>query len=289
MTVKVVTDSICDMPPGMLQELGITTVPVYVIFGQKAYRDRVDISEEEFYHKLLYGSVYPTTSVPTPQDFADAYTKLARETDEIISIHASAKLSGIYNSAMLGAQMMTMTGKCRIEVLDSKTLSIGFGLSVLAAAREAKEGKSLEEVTRAARQAILHIHDRSMADTLKYAVKGGRVNRAYGLIGSFLGVKPILGMRDGEPFLAGVARTRAKALQRMYEFAASFPRAQEIALGYTTEYDDASNLAQRLKITFPDTPIHLARVCPGVVIYGGPGSLGMAVRESEAAEHSNPS
>jgi fatty acid kinase fatty acid binding subunit len=282
MTVKVVTDSICDMPPGMLQELGITMVPVYVIFGQKAYRDRVDISEEEFYNRLLYGPVYPTTSVPTPQDFTDAYNKLARETDEIISIHASAKLSGIYNSAMLGVQMMA--GKCRIEVLDSKTLSIGFGLSVLAAAREAKEGKDLEQVTQATRQAILHIHERSMTDTLKYAVKGGRVNRAYGLIGSFLGVKPIMGMRDGVAFLAGVARTRAKALQRMYEFAASFPRAQEIALGYTTEYDDAKFLAGRLETTFPGVPVHIARVCPAVAVYGGPGSLGMAVRESENKE-----
>jgi DegV family protein with EDD domain len=217
--------------------------------------------------------------VPSPQDFADAYNRLAQETDEIISIHASSKLSGIYNSALLGAQLIA--GKCRIEILDSKTLSIGFGLSVLAAAREAQAGKNLERVTQATRQAILHIHDRSMADTLKYAVKGGRVNRAYGLIGTVLRVKPILGMRDGSAFLAGVARTKAKALQRLYEFAASFPRVQEIALGYTTEYDDARNLAQRLKTTFPDVPVYIARVCPAVAVYGGPGSLGIGVRESQ--------
>ncbi len=277
MTVKVVTDSICDMPPGLAQELDITMVPVYVIFGQKAYRDRVDISEDEFYHKLLYGSVYPTTSVPSPQDFADAYNKLARETDEIISIHAGSKLSGILNSALSGSQLVSK--KCRIEVLDSKSISIGLGLSVMAAAKEAQSGRNLEQVTQATRQAILQIHNRSMADTLKYAVRSGRLNRAYGLIGTALGVRPILGLRDGEPFLAGVARTRAKALQRMYEFAASFPRVQEIALGYTTGYDDASNLAQRLKTTFPEIPVYLTRVCPGVVIYGGPGSLGMAVRE----------
>ena len=277
MTVKVVTDSICDLPPGLAQELDITVVPVYVIFGQKAYRDRVDMSEDEFYHKLVYGSVYPTTSVPSPQDFADAYNKLARETDEIISIHASSKLSGIYNSAQLGAQMIA--GKCHIEITDSKTLSIGLGLTVLAAAREARAGKNLEQVTQATLQAILHIHNRSMADTLKYAVKGGRVNRAYGLIGTVLGVRPILGMRDGNAFLAGVARTRAKALQRMYEFATSFPGVQEVALGYTTEYEDAKNLAQRLNTTLRETPIYIARVCPAVAVYGGPGSMGMGVRE----------
>jgi DegV family protein with EDD domain len=279
MTVKVVTDSICDTAPGLVQELDITVVPVYIIFGQKSYRDRVDMSEEEFYYRLVHGPVYPTTSVPPPQDFADAYNKLAQETDEIISIHASAKLSGIYNSAMLGRQLVAK--RCRIEILDSKTLSIGFGLSVLAAAREARAGKNLEQVTEATRQAILHIHDRSMADTLRYAVKGGRVNRAYGLIGSVLRVKPIMGMRDGVAYLAGVARTRAKALQRMYEFAASFPRVDEIALGYTTEYADAKGLAERLKTTFPDAPIYIARVCPAVAVYGGPGSMGMGVRESQ--------
>jgi len=254
-------------------------VPVYVIFGQQAYRDRVDISEDEFYHKLVYGSVYPTTSVPSPQDFADAYNRLASETHEIVSIHASSKLSGILSSALSGTQLIDR--KCRIELIDSKSISIGFGLTVMAAAREARAGKNLEQVTEATHQAILHIHNRSMADTLKYAVKGGRVNRAYGLIGTVLGVKPIMGMRDGVAFLAGIARTRAKALQRMYEFAASFPRAQEIALGYTTEYDDAKNLAARLKTTFAEAPIYIARVCPAVAVYGGPGSLGMGVRESQ--------
>jgi DegV family protein with EDD domain len=283
MTVKVVTDSICDMPPGMVEEMQITVVPVYVIFGQKAYRDRVDISEDEFYHKLLYGPVYPTTSMPSPQDFADAYNKLAAETDEIISIHAGSKLSGILNAALSGSQLISK--KCRIEVLDSKTISIGLGLSVMAAVREAQSGSNLEQVTQATRQAILQIHNRSMADTLKYAVRSGRLSRAYGLIGTALGVRPILGLRDGEAYLAGVARTRAKALQRMYEFAASFPRVQEIALGYTTGYDDASKLAQRLKTTFPDAPVHLARVSPGVVIYGGPGSLGMAVREGATIDN----
>jgi fatty acid kinase fatty acid binding subunit len=286
MTVKVVTDSICDLPPNLAQELGITVVPVYVIFGQKAYRDRVDISENEFYHKLVYESVYPTTSVPSPQDFADAYNKLAQDTDEIISIHASSKLSGILNSALSGTQLVDR--KCRIEIVDSRSISIGLGLAVLAAAREGRAGKNLEQVTQFARQAILKIHNRSMADTLKYAVRSGRLNKAYGLIGTVLGVRPILGLRDGEAFLAGVVRTRAKALQRMYEFAASFPRVQEIALGYTTDYDDARNLAQRLKATFPETPVYIARVCPAVAIYGGPGSMGMAVREWGTADNPAP-
>lgn len=281
MTVKVVTDSTSDIPPDLVRELGITVVPIYVIFGQKVYRDRVDIGEDEFYHKLVFGSVYPTTSVPSPQDFADAYNKLAAETDEIISIHVSSKLSGTCNSALLGTQLVDK--KCRVEVVDSMSMSMGLGLSVIAAAKEARAGDNLEQVTQSARRTVLQVHSLIMANTLKYAVKGGRLSKAYGLLGTVLGVKPILGMRDGDVFLAGLARTRAKALQRMYEFAASFPRVQEIALGYTTEYDDAKTIAERLKMPFPETPVYIARVGPAVGAYGGPGGLGMGVRESQDA------
>ena len=279
MAVKVVTDSTSDIPPNLAQDLNITVVPIYVIFGQKVYRDRVDIFEDEFYHKLGFGSVYPTTSVPSPQDFADAYNKLAQETDEIISIHITSKLSGTYNSALLGTQLVNK--KCRIEVVDSMSMSMGLGLSVIAAAREAQAGSNLEQVTALVRQTVLQVHTLILADTLKYAVRGGRVSKTYGLLGTVLRVRALLGMRDGDLFLAGLARTRAKALERMYEFARSFPRVQEIALAYTTEYNDAKTLAERLKTAFPETPVYVARVGPAIGTYGGPGGMGIGVREWE--------
>lgn len=279
MTVKVVTDSTSDIPPNLAQDLNITVVPIYVIFGQKVYRDRVDIFEDEFYHKLGFGSVYPTTSVPSPQDFADAYNKLAQETDEIISIHITSKLSGTYNSALLGTQLVNK--KCRIEVVDSMSMSMGLGLSVIAAAREALAGSNLEQVTALVRQTVLQVHTLILADTLKYAVRGGRVSKTYGLLGTVLRVRALLGMRDGDLFLAGLARTRAKALERMYEFAKSFPKVQEIALAYTTEYNDVKTLAERLKPAFPETTIYVARVGPAIGTYGGPGGMGIGVREQE--------
>jgi DegV family protein with EDD domain len=279
MTVKVVTDSTSDIPPNLAQDLNITVVPIYVIFGQKVYRDRVDIFEDEFYHKLGFGSVYPTTSVPSPQDFADAYNKLAQETDEIISIHITSKLSGTYNSALLGTQLVNK--KCRIEVVDSMSMSMGLGLSVIAAAREALAGSNLEQVTALVRQTVLQVHTLILADTLKYAVRGGRVSKTYGLLGTVLRVRALLGMRDGDLFLAGLARTRAKALERMYEFAKSFPKVQEIALAYTTEYNDVKTLAERLKPAFPETTIYVARVGPAIGTYGGPGGMGIGVRAQE--------
>jgi DegV family protein with EDD domain len=276
MSVKVVTDSTSDIPAELARELGITVVPIYVIFGQRVYRDRVDISEDEFYQELIYGSIHPTTSVPSPKDFADAYTRLATETQEIISIHVSSKLSGVCNSARLGAQLVGE--KCRIEVVDSMSMSMGLGLSVIAAAREAQAGSNLEQVNRLVRETVLKVHSLIMADTLKYAVRGGRLNKTYGLLGTVLRVRALLGMRDGDVFLAGLARTRAKALERMYEFSKGFAEVKEIALGYTTEYDDAKTLPERLQMAFPDASIYVARVGPAVGTYGGPGGMGLGIR-----------
>ena len=276
MTVKVVTDSSSDIPPELAKELDITVMPIYVIFGQKVYRDRVDINEDEFYHKLVHGAVQPTTSMPSPEDFAAAYSKLAQETDEIMSIHVTSKLSGTYNSALLGTRLVSKN--CRIEVVDSLSMSMGLGLSVIAAAREARAGSNLEQVNRLVRRTVLQVHSLIMADTLKYAVRGGRLNKTYGLLGTFLRVRALLGMRDGDVYLAGLARTRAKALERMYEFSKDFAKVKEIALGYTTEYDYAKTLSERLQMVFPEAPIYVARVGPAVGTYGGPGGLGLGIR-----------
>jgi DegV family protein with EDD domain len=120
-----------------------------------------------------------------------------------------------------------------------------------------------------------------MADTLKYAARGGRLSKTYALVGTALRVRALLGTRDGDVFLAGLARTRSKALERMYEFATGFSKAREIALGYTTEYNDAKRLAERLKKNFPEAPVYVARVGPAVGLYGGPGGMGIGVREWE--------
>jgi len=281
MAVRVVTDSASDIPLHVARELGITVVPNYVIFGQEVYRDSVDISQDEFYRRLTSEPVCPTTSAPSPRDFADAYHKLANETGEIISIHITAKLSGVCNSARLGAQLVG--GKCYVEIVDSMSMSVGLGLSVIAAAKEAQAGRSLKEVTQFARRTVHHIHNRSMADTLKYAIRSGRLNRAYGLMGTALGVRPILGMRQGDAFLAGLARTRAKALESLYEFARGIPGVREMALGYTTEYGDAKDLAERLQTTFPEVPISITRVGPAIGAYGGPRAMGIGIRAWEAS------
>jgi len=278
MTVKVVVDSTSDIPEKLAKEWDITVVPAYVVFGGKSYRDRLDISEDEVYTRLDQDSVFPTTSVPSPQDFADVYNRLADETDEIISIHVTSRESGVYNSALLGRELVNK--KCHIEVIDSLSVAMSYGILAIAAAREAKAGASLGKVAEVVRQSIPRMHLLLVLDTLKYVVRGGRVGKGYGLLGSVLRVKPLLTMRDGKLMLAGVARTRATSIKRLYDFVEDFPQVSEIAVSYTTSNEDAEALAERIKSSHPDTPLYLTRVGPVLGTHAGPGAMGVAVRET---------
>jgi DegV family protein with EDD domain len=280
--VKVVTDSTSDIPPEVLQGLDISVVPLHVVFGDKTYRDRVDIGEEEFYRRLTTELALPTTSVPPPQDFADVYNRLSKDTDEIISIHLTSKESGTYNSALLGKGLVEK--KCHIEVVDSQSISMACGLLAMTAAREARAGKNLEQVTHIVRRSIQQTHILFMVDTLKYVVRGGRIGKAQGMLGSVLGVKPLLTMRDGDLSLSGVARTRARAVQRLFDFANGYPRLTEAAVPYTTNHEAADALAERIRTAFPRASIHVTRVGPALGTHAGPDSMGIAVMEGEGSK-----
>jgi len=277
MAVKIVTDSSADLPDQLVQELGITVVPLYLRFGEKVYRDRVDISEDEFYERLLHDPVHPSTVQPTPEDFAAAYQKLLPEADGIVSIHISGKLSGTCNSALQGKELIEKG--CPIEVVDSQTLTMGLGLIDIVAATAAKAGKGLEEVLAEAKQAIPNIHLLGLLDTLKYVLLGGRIGKAKALLGSILNVKPLLKLQDGEVMPAGQARTRAKGIDRLFEFAKDAVEIQDLAVVYNTTPDEAHSLVERLGSVFAKEKIRLARVGPMLGVHMGPGALVVTFRE----------
>ena len=175
MVVKVVTDSTSDLPPQLAKELGITVVPAYVRFGDKVYRDRVDISEDEFYQRLLHDPIHPSTTQPPPQDFVDVYKELAQVADGIISIHVSSKLSGIYNSALRGKEVVEK--ECPIEVIDSQVVTMGLGQLAIVANTIARSGKNLQHLVEEVKQMIPSIHILGLLDTLKYLALGGRIGK----------------------------------------------------------------------------------------------------------------
>jgi len=277
MTVKIVTDSTSDLSPQVARELGITVVPVYVRFGERVYRDGVDISEDEFYQKLVESPIHPATSQPSPADFADVYKKLSREVDEIVSIQVTSKLSGTYNSALQGKELVK-TG-CRIEVVDSLSVTMGLGLIAMAAARLAEAGESLPVVMEEIRQCIPRIRLLGVFDTLKYLLRSGRIGKAKALLGSMLNVKPLLTMRDGELFPAGQVRTRSKGIERLFDLVKNALNIQELAIVHSTTPDEAGSLRERVASIFDRGRIHVARLGPALGVHGGPGALIVALRE----------
>ncbi len=275
--VKIVTDSTSDIPAPIAKALGITIVPAYVLFGNNAYRDRVDISEDELYQRMVEGPVHPTTSTPSPGDFAKVYSRLAEESNEIVSIALTSKKSAIYEAALLGKEEVKK--KCHIEVIDSLSISVGLGLLTMAAAKTAQSGGNIEEVVKVVRQAIPKMHMLGALDTPKYALKGGRLGRAALSFGAMLRVKPMLTIREGDIVLAGLTRSRGKAVDRLYEFVKKHLPIEDLAIAHSTTPNDAQLFAERIKSLIPIKQPLIARLGPALGVHAGPGALVVALRE----------
>jgi len=275
MTVKIITDSLADIPSEVAEELGITIIPVNVLFGTESYRDGVDLTTEQFYDKLVRSKTLPTTSVPPPGAFVEVYDKVAQETDEILVIAVSHKLSATYETALHSVELMKQ--KCRVEVVDSLLIVMAEGLVVITAAKAAKAGASLDEVIDITRRNISRAEVRMAFDTLEYLKRGGRIGAAGAFLGSILKFNPILTLKDGE--IHGVARprSRAKAIDHLYDFATSFSHIDEMAVEHATTPDEAEILAERLSAKFPKERIYRSKVSPVIGAHVGPSVLAVSV------------
>jgi DegV family protein with EDD domain len=276
MKVKIVTDSTSDLPPDLAQELGITVVPAYVRFGDDIYRDRVDISEDEFYQRLSRDPVHPSTEPPTPQDFADAYRKLAMEADGIISIHISSRISATCNSARRGKEFVQE--EIPIEVIDSQSVTMGLGLLSISATHAARSARSMQQVVQELKQNIPRIYLLGLLDTLKYLARGGRIGKAKALLGSMLNVKPLLTMRAGDVEPAGQVRTRESGIEALFDFTKETPDIQDLAVVYSTTPDEAQILAERIGSIVSKEHIRSARLGPVLGVHAGPGILFVALQ-----------
>ena len=279
MTVKIITDSTSDITAEEGAKLGITVVPLTVMFGRDSFLDRVTITTDEFYRRLTTQDIFPTTTQPSPATFAELYDKLADETDEILVINLSSKLSGTYQSAVSAIDMVQK--KCRIEVIDSQSVAMGQGLIVLAAANAAQQGASLDELTDLVRKALGRCHWITYFDTLKYLAKGGRIGKAQGLLGSVLSIKPILTIREGEIHPVTRLRSKSAGIEYLYNFMTSFQRVEALAVEHTTMPDEADRLAERLTVAFPGVNIRRATVSPVLGTHGGPNAIAVTVLEAK--------
>jgi DegV family protein with EDD domain len=273
--VAIVTDSVADLPPQVAEEFGITVVPLVVRFGTDLYRDGLDLSPDEFYERLRGSRALPATSVPPPVAFADAYDKLAEKASEIVVISVTSRLSATYQVALQAVGLMKK--KCRVEVLDSQWAVMAQGFITIAAAKAARAGASLDEVLDAARRTMRRVDMRAAFDTLEYLERGGRIGKAQAFLGSLLKVNPIISLRDGEVYPVGRERSRAKAIDRLYDFATSFGNVEGLAVEYAADLNEANKLVQRLRSVYSEIPIYLSRTSPAIGTHTGPGLIVVTV------------
>ena len=226
---------------------------------------------------MIDENIPASTSQPPPGDFADVFKKLLKEAENVIAIQTTSKLSGIYNSALRGRDMVS--GGDRIEVVDSLTTTMGLGMLTLLAARLAKAGESFSHIIEETRNAVPCTHIWGYFDTLKYTLQGGRLGKAKSLLGSMLPVKALLTMREGELHPSGLVRTRTKGIERLMDNFRKANDVQEAAVVYSTTPDDAQNIKERLNSVMDKKPVYISRLGAALGVHGGPGALILAVRE----------
>jgi DegV family protein with EDD domain len=282
----IVTDSSADIPPKLIAELGITVVPLYIRFGKESFRDGVDITTEQFYERLARSRELPRSSIPSPGDFARVYQELVSRGEDIFSIHLSSRYSGALNAASLAREYVT--GKAKIEVFDSRSVSMGCGFVVIAAAREARLGENMERVRQAAERAVHRTHIVGMIASLRYFVSGHRLmlpRKHFFLahIGSILRFKLI-----GDLYEAGRVRgigmypRESRALVRLEEHVMKFPDIEEMAVLHARRPEWAESIAGRLTAAYPGKPVYVSRLSAATGVHGGPASVAVAFIESSS-------
>jgi DegV family protein with EDD domain len=279
MTVKIVTDTLSDITGDLAAELGVTVVPLYVRFGEAIFRDRVEISTDEFYRRLINEGAFPSTTQPTPNDFLEVFNKLSKETDEILVIVVSSKLSGTYQSAAQAKALLK--NDCRIEIIDSLSVAMGEGLIVIDAVRAAKAGAKLDEVTAMARKAVGRSHLIAYFDTLKYLARGGRIGRAQGLLGSMLSVKPLLTIREGEMAPLTRVRSFSAGLGHVYGMVSAMPNIKLLAVEHSTSLENADKMVAKLSAIYPKERIYRSVISPVIGTYAGPDAMAISVLEAD--------
>jgi DegV family protein with EDD domain len=276
--IAIVTDSGVNLPQGLEESHEIHIVPLKVIVGDRVLRDGIDVTPSRFYELLRGASQLPTTSQPSTGDFVDVYSRLSQQADAIVSIHLSELLSGTVKSALAAREMVNHVP---IEVIDSRSASLGLGFVVLAAVRAAEQGRGFAEVVAAAEDLIPRINVIFVVDTLKYLHMGGRIGGASAMLGTALKIKPLLHLRDGQVDPLERVRSKCRATERMLEIMAQRLEAEDskgslhAAVAHADRADEALELQEQVLSRFHPAEFYVSELTPAIGTHAGPGTLGL--------------
>ena len=277
--VRVVTDSAAYISEEKVKQLGIRVLPHVVCWDHVSFRDQVDISREEFFRRLHAGHESLCIAPPAMADFRQAYAELNRETDSILSIHVSGKLSDTCRIAYQAAE--SFLGRCQTIVVDSLTSSLGLGILATAAAEAGAAGQSLEEVVHLMRGMIPRIYGVFFTEDLAYLERAGRIGRAQSLLGSMLGIKPFLIIEEGDIIPMEKVTSRERVIDKLVEFVGEFATIEQLGVvqSEVEPIEETLLLLERLHLLFPDKQFPAVLYDPVLAYHIGPNNIGVMIYE----------
>lgn len=276
--VRIVTDSSCDLPAAIADELGITIVPLTIRFGDEEFVDREELSTAEFWSRCVNTSKLPETAAPAPGQFEMHYRRLAAEgATGIVVVSLSGALSATLQSAQLAARSVQADDSVDLDirVLDSRSITMGLGTIALAGARLARTGATIDDVEAMAIDLIDRTRVFGALDTLENLKKGGRIGNAKALLATALSIKPIIEVTGGVVEQAGKQRTRSKALAYLVDKVKSYDGAIENLAVLHADCSDVDEFVQMLQPFAPDE-IVVGEIGPVIGTHGGRGTIGVA-------------
>jgi len=283
--VAIVTDSSANLPAELAERYLIFVVPLLVSVNGCTYRDGIDLSPADVYQYMLQheDGELPTTSAPSPDEFVRAYAAGGEEADEIVSIHLSSDLSSTYQVARVARDLVDT----HIHVLDSRNVTMSCGFAVLEAARLAETGATADEVVQRANEVAASARFLVTLDRFDYLHRGGRVPAIAVLAGSVLKICPILVIEDGLVKIAGVTRTRPRAIERILQSLErdTAGRPAHVAVMHAAAPSEAEGLLDEVTQRVPCIESFITEFTPVMGVHTGPGLLGVAYyTESNGSE-----
>jgi fatty acid kinase fatty acid binding subunit len=272
-TVRIVTDSACDLPQDVADELGIEIVPLSIRFGDEEFIDRRDLTPAEFWARSASSPVLPETAAPAPGAFEQTYRGLVADgASGIVVINMSGALSATMQSAELASR--ALGDEIPIKVVDSQSVTLGLGVIVTACARAARAGATTDEVSALATELAARTKVWGALDTLENLKKGGRIGGAKAMLASVLSIKPIVEVRNGRVEEGGKQRTRKKALSFLVEKLQSYSDVENLAILHA-DCDDVAEFAAMVRLHYPGE-IMIGDIGPVVGAHTGKGTIGLA-------------
>jgi DegV family protein with EDD domain len=274
--VAIATDSVSNLTAELVEQFDIKVIPQILNWAGTTYLDGIDITETEFYSRLATAKELPTTSQPSAGEFKEFFEEIGQQYDRILCITISEHLSGTLASA-LGAQQMIQD--IPIEIIDSRSASMGQGFIVLAAAKAIKDGAELEAAAEIARRMVPITRAVFVVDTLEFLHRGGRIGGAQRLVGSVLSIKPLLHLLDGKIEPLASVRTKRKALGRALEIIEADTVGKgplHAAVLHAANPEEASQFRQEVAERLKPVELLQAELTPVIGTHTGPGLVGLA-------------